>query len=237
MPKPGVMFYFDVRPCIKRLTPEEKGRLFEAILDYAEFGVVPDVDGALGVAWDFIQPKIDRDGERYDKQIEQKQYAAFAREIKKQGKDPIPFDDWKALSDNERCRLTSGDTERYPTNNYQLTTINYQSTTNNTGGADKPPTPTKASKNAYGEFGWVKLTDDEFNRLLNDIGEAEVKRCIAYVDESAQTTGNKNKWKDWNLVIRKCHNQGWGLNQQKGGTNGRFAEDAVAKYGHIGTRL
>lgn len=63
MSKPGIMFYFDVRPCIKRLTLEEKGRLFEAILDYAEFGAVPDIDGALGVAWDFIQPKIDRDGE------------------------------------------------------------------------------------------------------------------------------------------------------------------------------
>lgn len=108
MSKPGIMFYFDVRPCIKRLTLEEKGRLFEAILDYAEFGAVPDIDGALGVAWDFIQPKIDRDGERYDKQIEQKQYAAFSREIKKQGKNPISFDDWKALPDCERYRLTFG---------------------------------------------------------------------------------------------------------------------------------
>ena len=61
MAKPGVMFYFDVRPCIKRLDAAEKGRLFEAILDYGEFGVVPELDGALGVAWDFIQPKLDRD--------------------------------------------------------------------------------------------------------------------------------------------------------------------------------
>ena len=46
MAKPGVMFYFDVRPCIKRLDAAEKGRLFEAILDYGEFGVVPELDGA-----------------------------------------------------------------------------------------------------------------------------------------------------------------------------------------------
>lgn len=85
--------------------------------------------------------------------------------------------------------------------------------------ADKPPAPAKQARKSYGEFGWVKLTDDEYNRLLNDLGEAEVKRCIAYVDESAQATGNKNKWRDWNLVVRKCHKQGWGLNQQqkKGG--------------------
>lgn len=81
--------------------------------------------------------------------------------------------------------------------------------------ADKPSAPAKQARKSYGEFGWVKITDDEFNRLLNDLGEAEVKRCIAYVDESAQATGNKNRWRDWNLVVRKCHKQGWGMNQQQ----------------------
>ena len=81
--------------------------------------------------------------------------------------------------------------------------------------ADKPPAPTKPPRKSHGEFGWVKLTDEEYNRLLNDLGEAEVSRCIAYVDESAQSTGNKNKWKDWNLVLRRCHREGWGLNQRQ----------------------
>lgn len=62
----------------------------------------------------------------------------------------------------------------------------------------------------YGDSGWVLLTDEEYRRLLNDLGEAELKRCIAYIDESAQITGNKNKWKDWNRVIRRCSREGWG---------------------------
>lgn len=60
----------------------------------------------------------------------------------------------------------------------------------------------------------MKLTDDEYARLLADLGEAELARCIDYVDESAQSTGNKNKWKDWNLTVRKCHRDGWGLNRK-----------------------
>ena len=76
--------------------------------------------------------------------------------------------------------------------------------------ADKPPVRTKLARKSYGQFGWVKLTDEDYNRLLNDLGQAEVKRCIAYVDESAQATGNKNKWRDWNLVIRKCNRDKWG---------------------------
>ena len=79
MARPGVMFYFDVRPCLKRLTDEDKGRLFEAILDFGEFGVIPDFDGALGVAWDFIQPRIERDSKRYESIVEKRTQAARAR--------------------------------------------------------------------------------------------------------------------------------------------------------------
>lgn len=67
-------------------------------------------------------------------------------------------------------------------------------------------------RHKYGAYGWVKLSDDEYNRLLKELGEEDLTRCIAYVDESAQSTGNKNKWKDWNLVLRKCSRNRWGLN-------------------------
>lgn len=79
---------------------------------------------------------------------------------------------------------------------------------------EEPAAPTlseKPIKHKYGEYGWVQLTDEQYQRLLNDLGEAELKRCITYIDESAQSTGNKNRWKDWNLVLRKCSKGGWGL--------------------------
>ena len=125
MARPGVMFYFDVRPCIRRLSLADKGQLFEAILDYAENGVEPELDGVLGVAWDFIQPRIDRDSERYEWQVETSQYATFSRERKKLGLEPIDRDVWRSMTDTERHRAissdgsdapeTSGDIGRYPT--------------------------------------------------------------------------------------------------------------------------
>lgn len=115
MSKPGVMFYFDVRLCIKRLNLNEKGQLFEAILDYAESGIEPELDGALGIAWDFIQPRLDQDTERYGNKVLQKQYAAFVRELKKRGSVTISFDEWKNMTDVERDQLISGDIGRYPT--------------------------------------------------------------------------------------------------------------------------
>ena len=73
---------------------------------------------------------------------------------------------------------------------------------------------TKKKRVSYGSFGWVKLTEEEHSKLVADLGETELNRCIAYVDESAQSTGNKNKWRDWNLVLRKCSREGWGLNRK-----------------------
>lgn len=66
------------------------------------------------------------------------------------------------------------------------------------------------SKKKYGTYHWVELTDSEYSKLKNDLGEREAEWCIDYIDELAQTTKNKNKWRDWNLVIRKCSREKWG---------------------------
>ena len=73
------------------------------------------------------------------------------------------------------------------------------------------PKPAKEERHKYGQYGWVKLTDKEHEKLLKDLGQTELERCITYIDESAQGNGNKNKWKDWNLVIRRCHRERWGI--------------------------
>lgn len=63
---------------------------------------------------------------------------------------------------------------------------------------------------SYGQYGWVKLTDEQYADLTQELGQTELDRCIAYLDESAQATGNKNRWQDWDLMLRKCHRGNWG---------------------------
>ena len=64
-------------------------------------------------------------------------------------------------------------------------------------------------ENAYGEFGWVKLTDEQYAQLEKTMGSWGLKQCIAYVDRSAQTTNNRNHWQDWSVVLRRCYEEGW----------------------------
>ena len=75
-----------------------------------------------------------------------------------------------------------------------------------------------AVRHKHGQYGWVLLTDAQMESLERDLGQIELARCIAYVDESAQSTNNKNKWKDWNLVIRRCSRDNWGKAKSKTST-------------------
>ena len=115
MARPGIMLYFDILGPIKVLPDADKGRLLVAMLEYGQSGTMPVFDGMLALAWEFVKPKIDKDKESYDRQIQQKQYAAFSREAKKKGLPPVSYDDWKNLSDIEKERMISDDIGWYPT--------------------------------------------------------------------------------------------------------------------------
>lgn len=96
MARPGVMFYFDMLPALKRLTKVQKADLFEALLEYAQHGVLPEFDDVgVSVAWDFIQPRIDKDAQAYDLKCLKSQYSVYCREAKKNGQTPSSFDVWK----------------------------------------------------------------------------------------------------------------------------------------------
>ena len=62
----------------------------------------------------------------------------------------------------------------------------------------------------FGSYGWVRLTAQEHRTLIDELGQGELVRCIAYIDESAQATGNRNRWRDWALILRRCSREGWG---------------------------
>lgn len=100
------------------------------------------------------------------------------------------------------CIQSSVYTDKYSIDKYSIDKVSIEESE---GGNQKPPT------HKHGEYGWIKLTDEQYSKLLADLGKEELDRCIKYIDESAQQTGNKNKWKDWNLIIRKCSRDGWGI--------------------------
>lgn len=94
--RPGVMLYFDsIRPALNRLDDLKCGQLFRAVVDYAEFGAVPELDPLVGMVFDLLVPKIDRDAEKYAESREQRQHAVYVREAKRRGEQPLTISEWR----------------------------------------------------------------------------------------------------------------------------------------------
>ena len=132
MARPGVMLYFDMLEPIRVLPDEDKGRLLVAILEYGKDGVVPEFSGMLALAWGFVRPKIDMDGESYENTKVQRKYAAFCKKRAALKRSKISFEEWLEMDDDERERALMPDIEpqrpvdfvgsRYPTTTTTPTT-------------------------------------------------------------------------------------------------------------------
>lgn len=134
MGRPGIMLYFDILEPVRMLSDEDKGRLLVAMLEYGRDGTVPELDGALGIVWSFIQPKIDRDEENYDASKLQRQYAAFCKKRKKIWMPRISFDEWVLMTEDERQRAVDPVNSRYPstsTSTPSAATVSHQPSSNN----------------------------------------------------------------------------------------------------------
>ena len=105
--RPGVMLYFDMMVAMTRLTKEQKGELFDAIMYYGRDGVQPNFrnDPFLQFAWDFIQPRVDADGSSYKEKTNEGKYGAYKKKAAKLGVEPIPYSVWCEFSDQEQKTL------------------------------------------------------------------------------------------------------------------------------------
>lgn len=115
--RPGVMIYFEVRESLKFLSLEEKGKLFDAVLEYGELGVIPEFDGMLGMAWAFMKPKLDADAERYEDTVQKRKYANVVKKLKKSDSDAdIPsFEQWQEINETTWNHMESYRTTWTPT--------------------------------------------------------------------------------------------------------------------------
>ena len=67
----------------------------------------------------------------------------------------------------------------------------------------------KPLKHKYGQYQTVLLTDEEYDRLVKEFGKPYIYEVISRIDEYKKMNGNKNKWKEDNLVIRKAIREKW----------------------------
>ena len=82
-------------------------------------------------------------------------------------------------------------------------------------------------KESYGVYKRIKLTIDEYLRLVNDYGEDFIKQQIDLLDEYVESNNNKNKYTNFNLVLRKSIRENW---FKKKGESSSFLETMKNEY-------
>lgn len=81
-------------------------------------------------------------------------------------------------------------------------------TINNTNNIEKKINKEK-KQSKYGTYGRVLLTDNEYNRLVNEFGLEFIEKQIMLLDEYIESNNNKNKYCNFNLVLRKSIREKW----------------------------
>ena len=184
--------YHTLEESLKPFSDAERGRILSAALAYSARGELVELVGNEKFIWPTVKMLIDRDKDAYEQKC-------------------------KVNRENGRKSLDAAKTRQTP-NAPQDKDKDKDEDEDKDKDKDKTPSsvnkPQKVCVHPHGTYGWVKLSDEQYSRLLKDLGQTELDRCIAYIDEQAQKSGNRNKWKDWNLVVRACSRDGWGL---KGG--------------------
>ena len=67
----------------------------------------------------------------------------------------------------------------------------------------------KKTKKKFGVYNRVLLTEDEYNKLVTEFGETFIQKQIEKLDEYVESNNNKNKYTNYNLVLRKAIREKW----------------------------
>ena len=200
---------------------EDAGALFFAMMQYQFRGeIFEELSEKAKVIWAFIYRDLDHARKKYEANVNNGKKGGRK---KTQEPDPAPEAEPNETQPNPgkpnetqpnpgkpnrtQHNPTKGKSESISESISVSTSIT--ESISNTDQPDPAKPEGSVSKKIYGEFGWIKLSDDEYQELERTLGSDILKRCITYIDESAQSTNNRNKWFDWFVVLRRCAQLRW----------------------------
>ena len=182
MARPGIMLYFDILGPIRLLPDSDKGRLLVAMLEYGQSGIVPEFDGALALAWEFVKPKIDKDSEEYNKTVLKRQYATFCRDRKKKGEQEITFEEWLMTIDINSYQVISSDIKWHPTTSTTTTPSTNTTTSTTTAAAATATTNEGDIAAATDRDSIVKVLNGKLGKGVVFLSDAQISDLLDRMD-------------------------------------------------------
>lgn len=167
--KNSFVLFYDIYDVVTALKAEQKGLLFQAILDYQITGKhEPTGDLVVDVAFIPIKQSLDRNNEKWEREK-----LARSEAGKKGMESRYNKAQQKVTKPNKNNQSV---TKAKPKDNQEET-------------KEKPT----VTKDKYGLAGNVKLTKEEFDKLVSEYGMKETQKAIQYLDDYIADKGYKSK--------------------------------------------
>lgn len=166
------------------LSDEEFGKLVRSMIQYQKTGIIPEIEElAVKLAFSMAKVDVDKNNEKFEKVCQRNRENGKKGGRPKNPENPVGF-----LG-----------TQQNPENPVEPKKAEYEYEYEYENDKDKKKV--KKSTHKYGAFSHVRLTDEEYNKLISDYGEEETKQAIQKVDEYCEETGKR--YKNYSLVLRR----------------------------------
>ena len=199
----SIVIHTDIKEKLQWLTDEEAGRLFKAIVAYAESGTIlsPDADKALGLVFLFVKDQIDRDYEKYHARVKANRENGSKGGRPHKSKEPNKPIETDGLSEkpNKTDGLFTEPTETLPNPN-PIPNSKPKSIPNDSEG--------KAKR-------FTKPTLQEIEEYLKEMGWDDDPGAIYdHYEANGWKQSGGNSIKDWKAAVRNWHRRSGGFQAQ-----------------------
>ena len=198
--KDSFVFFRSFYEGILNLPKENQTEILIAICEYSLNNKIPDDLSPVAKAmFTVIKPNIDNASKRYRASVENGKKGGRPRKNENLEK---PNNNLEKPNNNlEKPNNNLTETQSKPNQNLNVDVDDNYNVNNNYNINNNTNTNVKNIKHKYGEYKKVKLTDQEYNKLLTDYGSSNLQTIIKYLDEYLEMKGDK--YKSHYMVIKK----------------------------------
>ena len=138
--RPGFMLYFELVDPLCTMGDAEAGKLFKALMAYAQCGEVRELQGVGDFAFRLMRERIDRDAEAYAERCRKNAYYSYLNSAKRRGELPMEYEEGCGRESAGRDPTQPNRTQRSSNDNSNHN-FNSAAAENSTGpaGAALPP--------------------------------------------------------------------------------------------------
>ena len=200
----SIVIHTDIKEKLQWLSDEEAGKLFKAIVAYAENGTIlsPDADRALGLVFLFVKDQIDRDYEKYQARVKANRENGSKGGRPPKSKEPGKTKETDGLSEkpNKTDGLFLEPTETLP-NPIPISNPN-----------NKPNSIPNEKEGKAKRF--IKPTLQEIEDYIKEMGYDDDPGAIYdHYEANGWKQSGGNSIKDWKAAIRGWHRRSGSFNR------------------------